>query len=613
MPFESTAGANRNNDEATDPAPDLAGGYYSVAPPIPKGTFDLGLVMAGAISAGAYTAGVLDFLIEALDAFEAEKAKRRQTSADPQTWDIPGHSVRLRVMSGASAGSIASAVASVALRYQFPHVNKDTPNPSANPFYRTWVSDIDISNLLKDVDLKGNKDPVISLLDSTSLHAIGDTLLGYGTAAGQGEVPLANRPYLAAPVRYVFAINNLRGIPYFVPMRGNTDGETHAHAGFGMVEHGDYASFSVNYGSGSLCLGKADDVNLSFPNSATSWGSLAGAALASGAFPAFLAPRPFSVPGIRYNYRFVLAPGDTPDKLAAVSVKPTWIDDVVPAPYTSVLVDGGTVTNEPVEWARTELAGLASSCPREGDAADRATILIDPFPDFASQVDDPKRGQSPDLFSALFGLVGGWKSQARFASGDLALAYAPTVYSRFLIAPNRKGSPESKKFDLACGALGGFSGFLDVRFRHHDYLLGRLNCKQFLKRHFTVPVTNRQIKDAINPTLLERSQWLVDDGGVKCMPLIPLFGDMANEEPLPEWPKQACMPERLIDPIAGRIDVVLDRLASSKLPWILYAIYNVVALPLGWWLRRKAAKMIVDVIRKQLDERNLAAPVPRDK
>ena len=30
-------------------------------------TFEMGLAMAGAISAGAYSAGVLDFLIEALD------------------------------------------------------------------------------------------------------------------------------------------------------------------------------------------------------------------------------------------------------------------------------------------------------------------------------------------------------------------------------------------------------------------------------------------------------------------------------------------------------------------------------------------------------------------
>ena len=43
--------------------------------------FELGLVMAGAISAGAYTAGVMDFLFEALDEYDA----LRKTS----NWDGP--------------------------------------------------------------------------------------------------------------------------------------------------------------------------------------------------------------------------------------------------------------------------------------------------------------------------------------------------------------------------------------------------------------------------------------------------------------------------------------------------------------------------------------------
>ena len=34
-----------------------------------RNTFELGLVMAGAASAGAYTAGVIDFLFEALQAW----------------------------------------------------------------------------------------------------------------------------------------------------------------------------------------------------------------------------------------------------------------------------------------------------------------------------------------------------------------------------------------------------------------------------------------------------------------------------------------------------------------------------------------------------------------
>jgi hypothetical protein len=43
---------------------------------VPKGTFELGLVLGGTVSAGAYTAGVLDFLIEALDCWDAERSDR---------------------------------------------------------------------------------------------------------------------------------------------------------------------------------------------------------------------------------------------------------------------------------------------------------------------------------------------------------------------------------------------------------------------------------------------------------------------------------------------------------------------------------------------------------
>ena len=49
------------------------------------------------------------------------------------------------VLAGASAGSMPSAIAAVALKYTFPHVPA-TPN-DANPFYKAWVRDIDISKL----------------------------------------------------------------------------------------------------------------------------------------------------------------------------------------------------------------------------------------------------------------------------------------------------------------------------------------------------------------------------------------------------------------------------------------------------------------------------------
>ena len=42
-------------------------------PPPPADTFEVALVLSGAISAGAYTAGVIDFLIEALESWQNEK------------------------------------------------------------------------------------------------------------------------------------------------------------------------------------------------------------------------------------------------------------------------------------------------------------------------------------------------------------------------------------------------------------------------------------------------------------------------------------------------------------------------------------------------------------
>ena len=112
-----------------------------------KPTFEFGLVMAGAISAGAYTAGVVDFLIEALDAWE--EARRLPDYRGPQ------HRALLKVMSGASAGGMTSAIAGVALQSVVQPVrNVDAPPPAGyNRLYDAWVRRIDVSYLLQTGDL----------------------------------------------------------------------------------------------------------------------------------------------------------------------------------------------------------------------------------------------------------------------------------------------------------------------------------------------------------------------------------------------------------------------------------------------------------------------------
>jgi predicted acylesterase/phospholipase RssA len=70
-----------------------------------ESVFQLGLALAGAISAGAYTAGVLDFLLQALSEWEKHRG-------EPAT---PRHRVVLKVIAGASAGAITGALGTIAL------------------------------------------------------------------------------------------------------------------------------------------------------------------------------------------------------------------------------------------------------------------------------------------------------------------------------------------------------------------------------------------------------------------------------------------------------------------------------------------------------------------
>jgi predicted acylesterase/phospholipase RssA len=70
-----------------------------------ENTFYVGLCLAGAVSAGAYTAGVMDYLIEALEAWEKRRGEE----------DVPTHRVVIPVIGGSSAGGMTAIIAARAL------------------------------------------------------------------------------------------------------------------------------------------------------------------------------------------------------------------------------------------------------------------------------------------------------------------------------------------------------------------------------------------------------------------------------------------------------------------------------------------------------------------
>jgi Patatin-like phospholipase len=368
--------------------------------------FEIGLVMAGAISAGAYTAGVLDFLIEALDQWYAAHDGN------------PPHDVRLRVMSGASAGGMAGSILIAALGgREFAPVREPPAAgvPSTNALYRAWVQDIDIEHLLKSDDLAGKQ--LMSALDSTKLREIAERAV----AVEPGPAPIfERRPYLADPFELVLSVANLRGVPYTLELKGGA--ET-------MTLHADHMHFAI----GKEPTGQAimlDTANYKTPE----WQLLAKATLATGAFPFGLAPHTLERPSKYYAALewpvSHFAQGAETKRYHKLT--PGWAEpDEV---YEFLCVDGGLLNNEPFEHAHRALRHRAGEPPRRsGKESDRAVILIAPFAGEPDDDYDPPDGFLSYTAAVLTSLM----EQVRFKPEELILALDEDVYSRFLISPRR--------------------------------------------------------------------------------------------------------------------------------------------------------------------------------
>lgn len=533
------------------------------------GPFEIGLVMAGAVSGGAYTAGVLDFLVEAVDAWYAAMA------ADPQGKAVPRHQILLKAMSGASAGSMSAAILATALGYQFPHIRlqQDQAGPQAtgNPLYEAWVNSVDIGDLLEIGDLKGRIDyepshRLMSLLNSRKIDATVADVLNVGGVA-------TPRAWVASNLPVLLAVGNLRGVPYGIPLRG---AEITAHP---MMRHGDHMAFSImGAGSGNATKVGGDFFPLERPNGAKAWQKLGDAAMASGAFPFALRPRRLQRNPQDYDSRVYLEAGDCrPRGSAYQEIMPNWAGPK-PEKYNFLCMDGGIMNNEPLELVRALLTDLQfERNPRKGSDAHRAVVMLDPFVDpvtFGPDAELP-------LHRLVMPLLGAWKSQCRFKPEDLALADKDDIYSRFLIAPKRDYGPTDTTHALCAGGLGAFLGFFHRAFRCHDYQLGRRNAQQFLRKHFTLPNEN-QLFAMWSPAV--RAQWLAkpayQDGH---LPIVPLVGscDTIEEAPL-QWPKGACDPDRLRDAIAQRLSLVFDAMKDD----IDADIGTRVWLNVGWWFAK---------------------------
>jgi hypothetical protein len=306
------------------------------------------------------------------------------------------------------------------------------------------------------------------------------------TMSGSVERPWigrANDPSL----RVRLTLTNLRGAPYSFPLFGTDTDQT-----YGMLNHGDYFDFAVGR-TPILAQGAEPGATpLDVTNLAQKdWNVYRETALATGAFPVGLAPRIISRQDTAF-YRAAQTFGyqDAQTQKFCPVTPDTCFDDV--APYSFVSVDGGVIDNAPLELARRYLSGSVPHNERSGDGANKAVLLIAPFPNFAAT---PPENDDDILANVLQRLLAALIDQARFKPEELQLAANDTCFSRFMISPTRigNGSAAAKQFPIACGVLGGFGGFLHESFRRHDYLLGRRNAQAFLRWNFGLPQTNDRL------------------------------------------------------------------------------------------------------------------------
>lgn len=466
--------------------------------------FELGICMAGAVSAGAYTAGVMDFLIEALETWEQKRGES----------DVPTHEVIVKVIGGASAGGMTGIIAASALNNSIVPVREADSNDllkeyPENKFYHSWVDLIDkdmFPLLLKNDDIEKGK--IYSLLNSQFINEVGEKSLKVNSSE------FIQRKYIEENIKIFTTLTNLEGFKYNTNFVGEmTDNDYY------LSHHADYATFILNkiedeYGDdGWIPLDFFKNVNTKIALEA---------AMATGAFPVGLRART-----ITRKKKYVEQLSWNKPLLEKFPLK----ND----PYKALIVDGGTLNNEPFERVKSLINGIDSDENKfEGTA-----LMIDPFPSYATEFDIKTDGMTSIIGKTLSAMIGHLRSKPEV----IEKTYNSEDVSQYQIAPIRYKNNEKIEGEkaIACGFMGGFGGFIHKEFRVHDFFLGRANCEHFLREYFTVDIntTNPIFKKGyknVDPT-----KHLSTNGKRQ---IIPIFTPKKEKMYMPEfengdiWPKR---------------------------------------------------------------------------
>lgn len=447
-----------------------------------ENVFKIGIAMAGAVSAGAYTAGVIDYLLETLSKWEGAKERNKQLGKDHPEYDtsVPMHDVVIEVMGGSSAGGMTAAIATLGLFEGLRPINDDNPNKEQNKLYEAWVNlndrgDGKMSTLLQmletdDIRAHGG---VISLLNSKPIDEIADR-------AAQLNRVTKLPDYISPELEVILTITSLRGIPlavnFFDQVKNQRSLGKPPKPAHRMYLHKGIAHFKV-----SSDATKVPGHTLPFnPENEVDRANLLQCAKATGAFPLGLAPRHLKDTGTPYLKSMVdrmFSPRrDFPGSLPSQGLR-IEIDEET---FDFYAVDGGTVNNEPFGEVIRALEEKNADDPGKN----YAVLMIDPFPNFEAETSSVPQS-SPKLVQLVPKVLGAIRGQAMMKESDLVGGLSSDHTLR-MIFPSRREGGRKEAFPISCGSLDGFGGFFSRGFREHDFELGRRNCQSFLRNYFCI-------------------------------------------------------------------------------------------------------------------------------
>ena len=522
--------------------------------PIPSNEFRLAITMAGAASAGCYTGGVMDYLFEILDLWERAK-KGEVENLKGKGGKIPRHQVVIDAMGGTSAGGMTTAMSAIyALNGKINPVKVpgEVKEKKQNLFYDSWVLMDDHSTkdprlIFEKVwdtsDLEEGK--VGSLLNSQFIDTIASQSFDY---TGNIEERTRALPgYISKNMQMLFSHCLLRGMPLDVTFETPISKKGHKSV---LPNHTTFEHYIISHYH--LNNGKAPDKDKYLwlnPYEDAYSKTLKLATKATGAFPAGLLYREFTPEHFGESYlkttlkRIISGEFGNPDPDPDEKIKLKYI----PKEFSSFTVDGGAINNEPYREVLSILKDKYGETPEDGYHR-YGVIMIDPFPDRAQTAKTYERPN--DLMDVIPEILSTLTDQSRIKrremlEADTSKYFRSIIFPRKWVVDSDFKPLEPEATAIASSSAMAFGGFLDIRFRQHDFFLGRNNARNFFRYFFSFPFNDgsKDINDKVihpihatwTPEMIEAFK--IEHNGQTFLPIIPDL-NILSEDPADKKKRQ---------------------------------------------------------------------------